>query len=266
MVSARSLRSKLFFPFGCSTWLGTKALSFAYDPRCIKLLLQWKIHFENETDPEQRRRAQDSVRVLVHRGAPPAHQFWQPNGASLGSRWDHGLETFKILMLARNKASVQFRMLTNFRCGPKIPFLPTSPSLKLDTVTRLANLQLSLDSFVRCFNLQRLFLFFTLFIYLFCILGPYLQHMEVPRPGVEVELQLLAHATTHGNARSLTRWARPGIELASSWILLGLINHWATKGTPQSLFLNPIPLTTDCIFQSILLKTWGFFLCLQFFL
>ena len=32
-------------------------------------------------------------------------------------------------------------------------------------------------------------------IYLFVVLGPHLQHMEVPRLGVELELQLVATAT-----------------------------------------------------------------------
>ena len=38
------------------------------------------------------------------------------------------------------------------------------------------------------------FIFICLFIY-FCWLGPHLQHMEVPRLGVEWELQLPATAT-----------------------------------------------------------------------
>ena len=36
----------------------------------------------------------------------------------------------------------------------------------------------------------------ALFYFLcFCFLGPHPRHMEVPRPGVELELQLLAYAT-----------------------------------------------------------------------
>ena len=38
----------------------------------------------------------------------------------------------------------------------------------------------------------------------FCFLGPYLQHMEVPRLGVESKLQLLAYTTataTGGHSR-----------------------------------------------------------------
>ena len=42
--------------------------------------------------------------------------------------------------------------------------------------------------------------------------------MEFPRLGVQLELQLPAYTTAHGNARSLTHWMRPGIEPASSWI------------------------------------------------
>ena len=47
-----------------------------------------------------------------------------------------------------------------------------------------------------------LFLFISLFIYLlllllFCFLGLCLQHMEVPRLGVQSELQLPAYTTAH---------------------------------------------------------------------
>ena len=42
-----------------------------------------------------------------------------------------------------------------------------------------------------------IFYFIYLFIYLFmyCFLGPHPQHVEVPRLGVQLELQLLAYAT-----------------------------------------------------------------------
>ena len=72
----------------------------------------------------------------------------------------------------------------------------------------------------------------------FCFLGPHPQHMEFSRLEVKSELQLLAYATitampdpshicdlhhtaAHGNAWFPTQWVRPGIELASSWILPG---------------------------------------------
>ena len=93
-----------------------------------------------------------------------------------------------------------------------------------------------------------LWLFF--FLIFFCLLGPHLQHMGVPRLGVKSELQLLAYATAtttrvqavsasyttvHSKVRSLTHWVRPGIKPASSRILVRIVNHWAMKGTPSSL-------------------------------
>ena len=45
------------------------------------------------------------------------------------------------------------------------------------------------------------------------------------------------HTTAHSNARSLTQWARAGIEPETSWFLVRFINHWATTGTPK-LFLS----------------------------
>ena len=67
--------------------------------------------------------------------------------------------------------------------------------------------------------------------------------MEVPRLGVESELELLAYTTNtampdprcignlhptyttaHGNARSLAHLARPGIEPVFSWILVRFVN------------------------------------------
>ena len=62
--------------------------------------------------------------------------------------------------------------------------------------------------------------------------------MEAPRLGVESELQLLTYTTAaalriraasatyttvHDDAGSLTRWARPGVRPAFSWILVGFI-------------------------------------------
>ena len=44
--------------------------------------------------------------------------------------------------------------------------------------------------------------------------------MEVSRLGLESELQLLAYVS---NSSSLIHWARPGINPASSWILVGLV-------------------------------------------
>ena len=92
--------------------------------------------------------------------------------------------------------------------------------------------------------------FFFNFILFFVFLpfpGSLPRHMEVPRLGVELELQLLTYTTAtatqdpsrvctltaaHGNARSLTHWARPRPcnLMVPSWI-----NHCATTGTPALL-------------------------------
>ena len=40
------------------------------------------------------------------------------------------------------------------------------------------------------------------------------------------------YTTAHGNAGSLTHWVRAGTEPATSWFLVGFVNHWATMGTP----------------------------------
>ena len=43
----------------------------------------------------------------------------------------------------------------------------------------------------------------------------------------------VTYTTAHGNARSLTHLASPGIVPATSWFLLGFINHCAMTGTPR---------------------------------
>ena len=69
------------------------------------------------------------------------------------------------------------------------------------------------------------YIFFSLFFFFFK--WPHLQHMEVPRLGVKLELQLPAYTTAtaagdlspvcdytpaHSHARSLTHWAGPRIK------------------------------------------------------
>ena len=93
-----------------------------------------------------------------------------------------------------------------------------------------------------------------LFFFLsFChFLGPLLQHMEVPRLGPnqsyshrptpepqqrKIQASSATYTTVHGNARSLTHWARKGIEPTTSWLLVRFVNHWATTGTPRDRFL-----------------------------
>ena len=84
---------------------------------------------------------------------------------------------------------------------------------------------------------MRLTLLKTLFFFcLFVFLGPYPQHMEVPRLGVQAALQLPACTTAsatadpshvcnlHHSSRQrqiLNSLKRPGIEPATSWFLVG---------------------------------------------
>ena len=80
--------------------------------------------------------------------------------------------------------------------------------------------------------------FFFLF-HFFVFLGQHPWHTEVPRSGVESELQSPAYpqpqqhwiwvvsttyTTAHSNAGSLTHWVRLGIEPTSSWILVRFVS------------------------------------------
>ena len=83
------------------------------------------------------------------------------------------------------------------------------------------------------------------FFFFFCFLGQHPRHVEVPRLGVESELQLLAYTaatagsnvgsnatsvtytTAHGNNVSVTHRARPGIKRTSSWTLV-----WFASAVP----------------------------------
>ena len=50
-----------------------------------------------------------------------------------------------------------------------------------------------------------------------------------------------AYTTAQGNAGSLTHWARPEIEPAILWFLVGFVNHCATMGTLPISFFNILP-------------------------
>ena len=88
--------------------------------------------------------------------------------------------------------------------------------------------------------------FFLVFFVVVVFLGPHPRHMEVPRLGVETELQLLAYTTAtvtwdpsctytiaHSNTGFLTHWVRPGIKPASR-----VCYHWATTEAPKTASLS----------------------------
>ena len=111
-------------------------------------------------------------------------------------------------------------------------------------------------------TLKAFLFFFSFFFFFFVFLGPYSRHMEVPRLGVESELQLLAYATAtvthdlsgvcdlhhsnglsgvcdlhHSNARSLSRHARPEIKPATLWILVGFATIEPQWELPKIIFI-----------------------------
>ena len=46
----------------------------------------------------------------------------------------------------------------------------------------------------------------------------------IPQPQKrQIQATTASYTTAHGNAESLTQWTRPGIELTSSWILVGFV-------------------------------------------
>ena len=90
-------------------------------------------------------------------------------------------------------------------------------------------------------------------LFLSFFLGLHPRHREVPSLGVQSELQLrpmpqpqqrqiwaasVSYTTAHGNTGSLAHGARPGIEPASSWILVRFVIHWVTVGTPVFIFIS----------------------------
>ena len=112
----------------------------------------------------------------------------------------------------------------------------------------------------------------TILFYFSFFLWPHLWHMEVPRLGVELELQLLATATAtampdlshicklHHSSQQhwiLTHWTRPGIKPVSSWILVSFLNSWVATGMPLFLFSS--------LFIKIFFKYIWFIMC-QFLL
>ena len=89
------------------------------------------------------------------------------------------------------------------------------------------------------FNCFFFFFFFSFF------LQPHPRHVDAPGQGVELELQLrptparqgqiwaafVTYATAHGDAVSLTHWARPGLTPHPHRDNVRLLTHWATMGT-----------------------------------
>ena len=96
-----------------------------------------------------------------------------------------------------------------------------------------------------------------------CFLEPHLRDMEVPTLGDKFKLQLPAYTHSHSCARSkphlqptpqlvatpdpLTHWVKPGIEPASSWILVGLVSTAPLRELPTYKFLYEHMLSRLCL-------------------
>ena len=113
-------------------------------------------------------------------------------------------------------------------------------------------------------------------------------HMEVPRLGVESELQLLTYATAtqrgfwamsaaytiaHSDAGSLTHWARLGIKHTFSWILVSFfkpLNHDGNSCTFSFLrnwqtIFHPSPSHRQCVYNPVSLLPHQIWYCHCFF-
>ena len=128
------------------------------------------------------------------------------------------------------------------------------------------------------------FLFFFLFLFshftpnflFFCFLGLHLQHMEVPRLGDKLELQLLAYATdtamldpSHICNLHHSSWQHRILNPLSkvrNWIhiLMDISRfhyHWATMGThPTLTFFFFFLVTLHCIFSVAFMSSFSGFL------
>ena len=69
------------------------------------------------------------------------------------------------------------------------------------------------------------------FLFFFGLLEPYLRPATQPQQH-RTQASSVTYTTAHGNATSLTYWVRPGIEPASSWILVGLITSEPQQELP----------------------------------
>ena len=92
-------------------------------------------------------------------------------------------------------------------------------------------------------------------VFFFSFLGPYLQHMELPRLGsnqsfrcqpipqpqpppqqCQIQAASMTYTTAYGNTGSSTHWARPGIKPTSSLMLVGFVSAQPQQELLKYLF------------------------------
>ena len=104
-------------------------------------------------------------------------------------------------------------------------------------------------SFIPLFS-ENIFFFFCLLVFLSFFLGLHLQaHGRSQARGqikavaaslCHIQATSATYITAPGNARSLAYQARPGIELASSWILVGFITTEAQWNSHLQIFFKTL--------------------------
>ena len=98
-----------------------------------------------------------------------------------------------------------------------------------------------------------LFVYKFFFFIFFVFLRPHPQYKDVPRLGGPIgtigaslrhshsNARSVTYTTAHGNTRSLTHWARPGIEPTTSWFLVRFVSvvpWWELLFINFSLYCN----------------------------
>ena len=82
-------------------------------------------------------------------------------------------------------------------------------------------------------------------------------HQPIPQPQQhKIQAASATYTIAHGNAGSLTYWARPGIEPASSCMLVRFISCWATAGTLTQDLFSRLTFLTTMYFKSVC-NLWG---------
>ena len=117
-------------------------------------------------------------------------------------------------------------------------------------------------------KIATIFNFYLYFIYLFCVLGLHTQHMEVPKLGVESELQSPAYATASAKpdpshvcnlhhsswqCQILNPLSEARDEPLSSWIPAGFVNCCAMTRTLRYLLF---PLCVWLLWLGLLILCW----------
>ena len=79
-------------------------------------------------------------------------------------------------------------------------------------------------------------LYIYFFFFFFCFSGPHPRHMESSQARSWIGAAPASLHYSHSNAGSLTHWGRPGMEPASSWILVRLLSAAPQQELPPFIY------------------------------